>query len=73
VLARARRAVADVLRREGHVSVVQVLVEMQRLTPGRLEDWRFGRVPYLERVVQGSLSELSAIGREVRRSALAQG
>ncbi len=72
-LARVRRAVADVLRREGHVSVVQVLVEMQRLTPARLEDWRFGRVPYLERVVQGSLSELSAIGREVRRAALAQG
>jgi Fe-S-cluster containining protein len=64
---------AEVLRRDGYVSVVQVLVEMQRLTPARLEDWRFGRVPCLERVVQGSLGGLSAIGREIRRSALAQG
>jgi hypothetical protein len=67
VLARVRRAFAEVLRREGYVSVVHVLVEMKRLTPARLEDWRFGRVPYLERVVQGSLSELTAIGQEVRR------
>lgn len=73
VLARARHAFAEVLRREGYVSVVQVLVEMKRLMPAHLEDWRFGRVPYLERVVQGNLGQLSLIGREVRRVAQAQG
>jgi hypothetical protein len=73
MLARVRAAIAVVLRQKGYVSVVDVLVEMKRLTPAHLEDWRLGRIPYLERVVQGSLSKLSLIGREIRRVAQAQG
>lgn len=72
-LARLRRAFAAILNRQGYVSVVDVLVEMQSLTPAHLEDWCFGRVPYLERVVQGNLSTLSAIVREIRRVAEEQG
>jgi Fe-S-cluster containining protein len=73
MLARVRAATAVVLRQKGYVSVVDVLVEMKRLTPAHLEDWRFGRVPYLERLVEGNLSKLSLIGREVRNVAQAQG
>jgi Fe-S-cluster containining protein len=73
MLARVRAAIAVVLRQKGYVSVVDVLVEMKRLTPAHLEDWRFGRIPYLERVVQGNLSKLSLIGREIRSVAQAQG
>jgi Fe-S-cluster containining protein len=73
MLARVRAATAVVLRQKGYVSVVDVLVEMKRLTPAHLEDWRFGRIPYLERVVQGNLSKLSLIGREIRSVAQAQG
>ena len=36
---------------------------MSILAPGDLEAWRFGRVPYLERVIQGSLSRLSRLLR----------
>jgi uncharacterized protein len=71
--ARVRRAFAVVLGRQGYVSVVDVLVEMQHLTPARLEEWRFGRVPYLERVVQGNLGKMAAIVREVRRVAQEHG
>jgi Fe-S-cluster containining protein len=73
MLAHVRRAFAEVLRRQGYVSVVDVLVEMRRLRPASLEDWRFGRIPYLERVVEGSLAKLSLIGREIRKVARAQG
>lgn len=72
-LAAARAAVATVLREKGAVTVVDVLVAMGRLAPARVEDWRFGRVPYLERVVQGSLGQLSAIGRQVRAACEAMG
>jgi hypothetical protein len=71
--AAARKAVAEVLREKGCVTMVDVLVAMGRLTPARVEDWRFGRVPDLERVVQGSLARLSAIGREVRAACEAMG
>lgn len=73
MLADVRAAVTVVLRQKGYVSVLDVLVEMKRLTPAHLEDWRFGRVAYLERVVEGNLSKLSLIGREVRNVAQAQG
>jgi hypothetical protein len=73
LLTHVRRAFAAVLRRQGYVSVVDVLVEMQRLRPAHLEDWRFGRIPYLERVVESNLSKLSLIGREIRKVAQAQG
>jgi hypothetical protein len=72
-LAQVRRAFADVLRRKGHVSVVDVLAETGRLAPADLEAWRAGRVPYLERVVHGSLERLSAILREIERTARAGG
>jgi hypothetical protein len=55
------------------VSVVDVLVEMKRLTPAHVEGWRLGRIPYLERVVRGNLGNLSLIGREIRSTAQAQG
>jgi hypothetical protein len=39
---------------------------MSLLTPERLEDWRRGRVPYLERVIVCNLSRLSKILRILR-------
>src|SRR5438093_39628 len=45
------------------VAPVDVLVRMDILAPKDLEDWRFGRVPYLERVIHGSLSRLSRLLR----------
>lgn len=72
-LAAVRVAVADLLREKGCVTMVDVLVALGRLTPTRLKDWRLGRVPYLERVVQGSLGKLSATVREVRASCEAMG
>jgi Fe-S-cluster containining protein len=65
--------VADVLREKGCVTMVDVLVAMGRLAPGRVEEWRFGRVPFLERAVDGNLAALSAIGREVRAACEALG
>ena len=36
---------------------------MDLLAPKDLENWRFGRVPHLERVIRGSLSRLSRLLR----------
>jgi hypothetical protein len=38
---------------------------MDMLAPRDLEDWRFGRVPYLARLIRGSLSRLSRLLRIV--------
>ena len=40
-----------------------VLVKRDILVANNLEDWRFGRVTYLERVMRGNLSRLSRLLR----------
>ena len=63
---RIERAVATILGRGKVVAPVDVLAEMDLLTHEHLEDWRRGRVPYLERVVTGNLTRLSRVLRILR-------
>ena len=60
------KAVAEILSRSKFVAPVDVLVRMQLLPAERLEDWRRGRVPYLEKVVGCNLSRLSRLLRNLR-------
>lgn len=60
---RIDRAVAAILVDGKVVAPVDVLVKMDILAPKDLEDWRFGRVPYLEQVIKGNLSRLSRLLR----------
>jgi hypothetical protein len=60
---RIERVVAAILVHGKVVAPVDVLVRMDILAAKDLEDWRFGRVPYLERVIRGSLSRLSRLQR----------
>jgi hypothetical protein len=56
-------AVAAILNTAPVVTPVEVLLRLQRITKQQHEDWRFGRIPYLERVCAGNLSKLSVILR----------
>jgi hypothetical protein len=60
------RAVDVILARGKVVAPVDVLVGMHVLTPERLEDWRRGRVPYLEQVIESNLTRLSRLLRILR-------
>jgi hypothetical protein len=57
------RAVAEILETTNVVTPVELLQRLQRITKAQYEDWRFGRIPYLERVCVGNLSKLSVILR----------
>lgn len=63
---RIERAVAAVLAKSKVVAPVHVLVGMGLLAPERLEDWRRGRVAYLEQVVNCNLTRLSRLLRILR-------
>jgi hypothetical protein len=60
------RAVAAMLQHGTVVAPVDVLVGMGLLAPERLEAWRRGRVPYLERVIDCNLMRLSRLLRILR-------
>jgi hypothetical protein len=59
-------AVDAILARGKVVAPVDVLIGMHLLTPERLEDWRRGRVPYLEKVILCNLTRLSRLLRILR-------
>ena len=63
---RVERVVADLLAKGNVVTPVDVLIGMGLLHPERLKDWRFGRVPYLERVINCNLTRLSRLLRILR-------
>ncbi len=67
------RAVADILKTSDFVTPLELLLRLKRITKQQCEDWRFGRIPYLERVCAGNLSKLSAILRILDHHARAMG
>lgn len=56
-----------------YVSAIDVLVGMGLLAPTHLENWRRGRVDFLERVIQGNLKKISASMAAFRRWAREKG
>ncbi len=63
---RIARAAEQRLARGKVVAPVDVLVDMKLLAPERLEDWRRGRVPYLEKAIDCNLTRLSRLLRILR-------
>jgi len=63
---RVAQAAEALLAKSNVVAPVDVLVRMGLLEPKRLEDWRRGRVPYLEKVIGCNLNRLSRLLRILR-------
>ena len=63
---RIERAVTGILAKGKVVAPVDVLIGMGLLAPEKLEDWRRGRVRYLEAVINCNLTRLSRILRILR-------
>ena len=60
------RAVEAILTQGDVVAPIDVFVHMGLLSQADVESWRFGRVPYLEKVIHGSLGKTSRILRILR-------
>lgn len=59
--------VVDALLKSGNVvTPVDVLLGMELLTREQLEDWRRGRMPYLERIINCNLARLGRLLRILR-------
>jgi hypothetical protein len=63
---RIARSVGALLGHSNVVTPVDVLIAMDLLTSDDLEDWRHGRVPFLERVVNCNLTRLGRLLRLLR-------
>jgi hypothetical protein len=63
------KAAAGLLREKGFVAPVELFIRMDLLSPKSMEDWKRGRIPYLERVIRCNLSKASRILRILRKHA----
>src|SRR5437762_10861766 len=66
---RIAQAVSAILVKSKVVGPVDVLVRMGLLKPGDLQDWRMGRVPFLEKVIGCNLPRLGRLLRILRMHA----
>ena len=53
------RAAETALVARHYVSALDIFVGMGLLAPAHVLDWRNGRIPYLEQVIQGNLHKIS--------------
>jgi len=67
------RAAEVALAKRRFVTAIDVLVGVGWLEPRRVDEWRQGRVDYLERTTIASLGKISTAMRCLRRCALARG
>lgn len=68
-----QKAVHDILQSSFVVAPVDVLQRTSRITKKQIEDWRFGRIDYLERIISGKLSQLSRFLRILEKHCLSMG
>ena len=59
-------AMYELIKEKGFASPAEVLIAIGVLPKDKYENWRFGKVPYLEMVCQVNLSKLSTINHEIR-------
>ena len=70
---RVARAAEAALAGHRYVSASDVLTGMGLLVPTHIEDWRKGRIDFLERVIQGNLNKISSVMAAYRQWARQQG
>ena len=66
---KAHAAVYPQCQRRGYAAPVDVLMEIGVLPKQKYEEWRFGKIPYLEQVCTCNLRKLSVIMGQIRRYA----
>jgi hypothetical protein len=64
-----RQCATQLVFEKGYVAPVDLLLKMERISPKQLEDWRFKRIPYLERVTVGNLGKLNKILQDLKEFA----
>ncbi len=70
---KTRAAATDLVTEKGYVSPVDLFIKMKVISPQDHQDWRMGRIAYLEKVTSGGLGKLNTILEELRAYARYQG
>ena len=64
--AKVHAAMYTLIREKGVASPVDVLMAIGALSKADYENWRFGRIDFLQRVCKMNLKKLSFVNKEIR-------
>jgi len=56
----------DIIEEKGYLSSIEVLLKLEYLSQKDYENWRFGKVEYLEKVCSVNLKKLSTINKTIK-------
>ena len=70
---KTRAAATSLIFEKGYVSPVDLYIRMEVISPQDYQDWRMGRITYLEKVTVGGLGKLNTIIEELRIYARSKG
>lgn len=66
LIAKVNSSIYRQCKSRGFAAPVDVLMDIGILSKDKYEDWRFGRIDYLERVCMINLGKLSTVRRQMR-------
>jgi hypothetical protein len=64
---KVKQFTSELAYKKGYVCSVDVLIKLGYITEHDYQDWRFGRIPYLEKACQTNLHKLSTVNRLIRK------
>lgn len=67
---RVATVAGNAVSKKGYVSVIDLLLGLDWLTLDKLNDWKKGKVPYLERIITANLSKISRAMKEFKSWAI---
>lgn len=69
IKAMVEKSANEIISTKGYVAAVDILIKMNVLSDKDYEEWRFGKVPYLEKVCKVNLSKMSLIMKTLKNYA----
>lgn len=62
-----RKIISELSNQKGYIGSVDVLIKLNYLSQKDYDDWRAGKIEYLEKVCKTNLHKLSTINRIIRQ------
>jgi hypothetical protein len=64
---KVKQFTSELAYKKGYVCSMDVLLKLGFITEADYQNWRFGKIPYLEKSCQANLHKLSAVNRFIRK------
>jgi hypothetical protein len=64
---KVKQFTSELAYKKGYVCSVDVFIKLGYITESDYQNWRFGKIPYLEKACQANLHKLSTVNRFIRK------